>query len=70
MPLPDDTKYKVTDALVNMTTAHMVDVFNAYDIFLERMDVTRIDRLNFSVRFKPRDGGAPRYITVKVSEPF
>jgi hypothetical protein len=70
MPLPEDTKYKVANALVQLSTAHMVDMLGAMGIQLSRMDITRIDRLNYSIRFRPTDGGAPRHINVKISEPW
>jgi hypothetical protein len=70
MPLPNDTKYKVANALVQLTTGHMVDMLNAMDIQLSRMDITRVDRLNYNIRLRPTDGSAPRHITVKISEPW
>jgi hypothetical protein len=70
MPLPDDTKYKVANALVQLSTEHMVDVLQAVGVPLQRMDITRTDKLNFAIRLRPADEGAPRYITVKISEPW
>jgi hypothetical protein len=48
----------------------MVDMLNAMDIQLSRMDITRVDRLNYNIRLRPTDGSAPRHITVKISEPW
>jgi hypothetical protein len=70
MPLPQDTKYKVTDALVAMTRMYMVDSLQGVGVDMDRMDITRIDRLNFTIRIRSTDGSGPKHIAVKVSEPW
>lgn len=70
MPLPADTKYKVTAALRGTTQSHMVDLLQAVGVEISRLDVTSIDRLTFSIRIRPTDGSAPRYVVVRVSEPW
>jgi hypothetical protein len=68
--LPNDTKYKVADALENMTSANLVPILQAMGLEMERLDITRVERLYFTIRIKPLDGGAPRHIAVRISEPW
>jgi hypothetical protein len=70
MQLADNTKYIVATAMREIAQRRLMNVLEQKNIPIMEMEIREISRLEFGIRLKPTGGGAPRHITVKVSEPW